>query len=59
MSESTRRVVTPRWANQVRHVAEFLDVDVHQVAGLVVFVAADRFAGATIEVGEPVESAPA
>jgi hypothetical protein len=41
-------------AAAVGHVAEFLDVDVQQVAGVFVFVAADRLAGDPVEVGEPV-----
>jgi hypothetical protein len=37
----------------VGDVAEFLDVDVDQVAGCGMFVAADRPGGGAIEVGQP------
>jgi hypothetical protein len=45
-------------AAAVGHVAEFLDVDVEQVAGCGVFIAADRFPADPVEVAEPVEPAP-
>jgi hypothetical protein len=44
-------------AAAVGDVAQLLDVHVDQRAGLVVFVAADRFTGAPVEVGQPVQPA--
>ena len=48
--------ITPPAA--VGNVAKLLHVDVDQGAGVVVFVAADRLTGGSIEVGESVEPAP-
>jgi hypothetical protein len=42
----------------VGHVAQFLDVHVDQGAGVVVLVAADRFCGDSVDVGEPVDPTP-
>ena len=42
----------------VGDVAELGDVDVDQRAGMVVLVAAQRFAGDPVDVGEPVDPAP-
>lgn len=39
-------------AAAVGNVAELLDVDVDQVAGMGVFVAADRFSGSPVEMGQ-------
>jgi hypothetical protein len=41
-------------AAAVGDVAQLLDIDVEQVAGVGVFVAADGFAGDPVEVSEPV-----
>ena len=45
-------------AAAVGDVAELLDVDVDQRAGVVVLVAADRLAGDPVDVGEPADPAP-
>jgi hypothetical protein len=47
--------VTP--AAAVGDVAEFLHIDVQQRAGMVVFVAADRFTGAPVDMRQPVDPA--
>lgn len=41
----------------VRHAPEFLHIDVDEVAGPFVFVAAHPFAGGAVDVGEPVQVA--
>ncbi len=45
-------------AAAVGDVAELLDIDVDQRPGMVVLVAADRFTGGPVDMGQPVEPAP-
>jgi hypothetical protein len=45
-------VATPSW-----DIAELLDIDVDQVAGMVVFLAADRLAGGPAQVGQAADAA--
>ena len=44
-------------AAAVGHAPEFLHVDVDEIAGAPVFVAAYSFAGGAVDVGEPIEVA--
>jgi hypothetical protein len=45
-------------ASTIGDIAELLDINVNQGPGIVVLVAADRFAGGPVDVGEPVEATP-